>query len=168
MLAAHTLINSGDIGRTLYLYDTYSGMTEPTERDVNLHGTIAKERWKELERDTHNEWDYASLEEVKANMESTGYPAGKLVFVKGRVEETIPMTMPDKIALLRLDTDWYESTMHELTHLYPRLVSGGVVIFDDYGHWQGAREAVDEYFEAHGHRPLLFRADYSGRIGVKR
>ena len=66
---------------------------------------------------------------------------------------------------MRLDTDWYESTRHELTHLYPRLVVGGVLIIDDYGHWESARKAVDEYVE--NTRILLNRIDYSGRIGVK-
>jgi O-methyltransferase len=69
--------------------------------------------------------------------------------------------------LLRLDTDWYESTRHELEHLYPRLVSGGVIIIDDYGHWAGARKAVDEYLEKNRVRLLLNRIDYTLRAGVK-
>ena len=74
---------------------------------------------------------------------------------------------PRKIALLRLDTDWYESTKHELVHLFPRLSTGGVLIVDDYGHWAGARRAVDEYVSEHGIVMLLTRIDYTGRIGVK-
>ena len=69
--------------------------------------------------------------------------------------------------MLRLDTDWYESTLHELVHLYPRLVPGGVLIIDYYGHWQGARRAVEEYFASHRPAPLLSAIDYTGRIGVK-
>jgi len=75
--------------------------------------------------------------------------------------------MPGKIALLRLDTDWYESTAHELKHLYPLLVPGGVIIIDDYGHWEGARKAVDEYITAEKLPLLLNRIDYTGRIGIK-
>ena len=75
---------------------------------------------------------------------------------------------PDEVAVLRLDTDWYESTKHELVHLYPRVSPGGVLILDDYGHYEGARRAVDEYFEEVGGRPLLSRIDYTGRVGVKR
>jgi len=86
-------------------------------------------------------------------------------FVVGKVEDTIPARAPESIALLRLDTDWYESTRHELQHLYPRLAEGGVLIIDDYGHWQGARRAVDEYFRD---RPILLnRIDYTGRIAIK-
>ena len=68
---------------------------------------------------------------------------------------------------MRLDTDWYESTKHELTHLFPLLSSGGVIIIDDYGHWQGAKKAVDEYFEENNIKILLNRIDYTGRVGIK-
>jgi hypothetical protein len=87
--------------------------------------------------------------------------------VKGKVEDTVPKNAPEKIALLRLDTDWYESTRHELVHLFPRLLPGGVLIIDDYGHWQGARKAVDEYIAGNQVKILLNRVDYTGRIGVK-
>ena len=79
-------------------------------------------------------------------MASTGYPPDRVRYVKGPVERTIPDRLPGgPIALLRLDTDWYESTRHELLHLFPLLSPGGVLIIDDYGHWSGARKAVDEY-----------------------
>jgi O-methyltransferase len=96
----------------------------------------------------------------------TKYPPANIHYVKGKVEDTIPATLPsDGIALLRLDTDWYESTAHELKHLYPLLIVSGVLIIDDYGHWDGCKKAVDEYFE---NRPLLLnRIDYTGRIAVK-
>ena len=87
-------------------------------------------------------------------------------FVQGMVEETIPAGAPEKIALLRLDTDWYESTHHEMVHLFPRISDGGVLIIDDYGHWAGARRAVDEYFHEHNIAILLNRLDYTGRIGI--
>jgi hypothetical protein len=104
---------------------------------------------------------------VRNNVCGTGYPREKLHFVVGKVEDTIPATMPRKIALLRLDTDWYDSTKHELSHLFPLLRPQGVLIVDDYGHWQGARKAVDEYFAAHQTGILLHRIDYTGRIAVK-
>jgi O-methyltransferase len=99
-------------------------------------------------------------------LDATGYPGERLHFVTGPVEETIPATTPEALALLRLDTDWYESTRHELDHLYPLLVEGGVLIIDDYGEWEGARQAVDEYFMDRD-APLLSRVDHTGRIGVK-
>ena len=80
--------------------------------------------------------------------------------------DTLPASAPSQIALLRLDTDWYESTRHELEHLYPRLATGGVLIVDDYGHWEGARKATDEHLAAHP-ALLLSRSDYTGRMAVK-
>ena len=102
------------------------------------------------------------------NLYATGYPKNNFVFIQGPVETTIPApSTPKKIALLRLDTDWYQSTYHELTYLYPRLVKGGVIIIDDYGHWPGARKACDKYFKVNNINILLNRIDYTGRIGIK-
>ena len=87
--------------------------------------------------------------------------------IQGKVETTLPANAQPRISILRLDTDWFESTQHELIHLYPRLAVGGVLIIDDYGHWQGARQAVDEYFSKHKISMMLNRTDYTGRIGIK-
>jgi O-methyltransferase len=83
------------------------------------------------------------------------------------VEDTIPNNIPEKIAILRLDTDWYESTRHELVHLFPRLSPYGVLIIDDYGCWQGAKKAVDEYISENNLRIFLSRIDSTGRIAIK-
>jgi O-methyltransferase len=168
MAIARTLLQSNDATRHLHLFDTFQGMTAPTEKDVSFRGDTADHLLNTEERsDPRSVWCIASVEEVQQNMGSTGYPPTQVHYIKGRVEETIPAQMPESIALLRLDTDWYESTLHELEHLYPRLVPGGVLILDDYGHWQGARQAVDEYFERTGKKPLLQRVDYSGRLAIK-
>jgi O-methyltransferase len=108
----------------------------------------------------------AALDDAKGNIASTGYPLELCHFVVGKVEDTIPATIPDKIALLRLDTDWYESTKHEMQHLLPLVVPRGVLILDDYGEWKGARQAVDEYFQSSDYAPLLNRIDFTGRICV--
>lgn len=158
MCAALSLIRARDTSRTLFLYDTFEGMTCPETVDVDYQGTIAA-NYAGLNTAA------ASLETVTSNMETTGYPCDRIRYVKGDVQKTIPEIIPDKIAILRLDTDWYASTLHELTALFPRLSVGGVLIIDDYGHWQGARRAVDEFFS--GGRILLNRIDYTGRIGVK-
>jgi len=110
---------------------------------------------------------YSPLDDVRRVMRDTGYRQDKVIFIKGKVEETLPSYAPKQVAILRLDTDWYESTYHELIHLYPRLSGGGVLIIDDYGHWEGARRAVDEYIHGQNLRLLLNRIDYSGRICVK-
>jgi len=167
MLAAMTLMQLGATDRDLYLYDTYAGMSEPTALDVDWQRKSPLEEWRRLRTATHNEMTYCPIEQVQESLYRTGYPRDRLHFVKGRVEDTIPATIPDSIAVLRLDTDWYESTHHELTQLFPRLVKGGVLIIDDYGHWRGAREATDNYFSEHRTSLLLNRVDYTGRIGVR-
>lgn len=168
MAIARTLAQAGETTRALHLFDTFEGMTEPTPRDVSLLGHSASQLMRtERRSDESSVWCLASLEEVRCNMASTGYPAELIRYVQGRVEDTIPAHAPRAIALLRLDTDWYESTRHELEHLFPRLVRGGVLILDDYGHWKGAKEAVDEYFAKLGWWPLLQRMDYSGRMAIK-
>jgi hypothetical protein len=68
---------------------------------------------------------------------------------------------------LRLDTDWYKSTKTELEWLYPTLSNSGVLIIDDYGHWQGSRKAVDEYFANSEYKPLFNVVDYTGRSAIK-
>jgi O-methyltransferase len=164
MAAALTLLQEQDASRRLYLYDTYTGMTQPTDRDVSIEGYMAKDQFPKDQA----EWCAADLEDVRRNMFATGYPKDLIEFVIGPVEKTITSTSgPDEIALLRLDTDWYESTRHELIHLFPRLSKRGILIIDDYGHWQGARKAIDEYFASQGMTYFLKRIDYTGRIMVK-
>ena len=170
MAAAYELLRRSDL-RDLWLFDTFSGMSEPTpiDRRTGEEAESAHSRWRREQEGPVNQWCYASLEDVSANLRSTGYPVERMHFVKGRVEDTLrgERRLPEAIALLRLDTDWYESTLVELEVLYPRLVDRGVLIIDDYGEWQGARRAVDEYFERLGPRPLLHYIDRTGRIAIK-
>lgn len=166
MLMALTLLARGETDRKIYCYDTFEGMIQPTDSDYSVvHGTKAIYEWKRQKKEDHNTWCYSPLSEVTRAMYSTGYPKENIIFVKGKVEETIPATMPSSVALLRLDTDWYESTKHELQHLYPALVHRGVLIIDDYGTWAGSKKAVDEYF---ADTPILLNVmDTTGRIGIK-
>lgn len=169
MAAALTLIKLGHLNRDLYLYDTYSGMSAPSDYDTSpVSGTIAKEAFPKTKiAEDISTWCLAPLEEVRKNLFSTGYPKEKIHFIKGMVEDTIPENAPAKIAILRLDTDWYESTKHELVHLFPLLQANGVLIIDDYGYWQGSRKAVDEYIAQKNINLLLTRIDGPGRIAVK-
>lgn len=166
MAVAETLRRLGATERELYLFDTFAGMPTPGERDVRYGGESAGDLLRSR-REGERVLASASLHEVKRNVLGTGYAPDRVRFVEGLVEDTIPAQAPREIAVLRLDTDWYESTRHELVHLYPRLSSGGVLILDDYGCWLGARQAVDEYIEANGLRLLLTRIDSSGRLAVK-
>jgi O-methyltransferase len=174
MLAALTLLARDESHRKLYLFDTFEGMSKPTEYDVmSGSGKAALPEWERHRRGFYDRLRQryyrsyvASLEKVRANVLTTGYPPENLVFVKGKVEDTIPASAPGSIALLRLDTDWYESTKHELDCLYPRLSKNGVLIIDDYGCWAGAKKAVDEYFTGRK-TELVNRIDWTGRISLK-
>lgn len=163
--AALALLGCADVTRDLHLYDTFEGMTPPQDVDRRLDGRTAAELLETNSRDSRV-WGVATLDDVKAGMAEIGYPSERIHFHPGPVEETIPGAAPDSVAILRLDTDWYASTLHELEHLYHRLSPGGVLIIDDYGWWEGSRKATDEFLDRIGERLLLLPiAD--GRIAVK-
>jgi len=166
MVSAITLLKLSNLDKVLYLYDTFEGMSAPSINDYHImHGTSAEKVLSEHNK-KNNPWCYSCLEETRKNMLSTGYPEKNIVFIKGKVEETLPATVPNQIALLRLDTDFYESTYHELIHLFPKLVRGGVMIIDDYDSWAGQKKAVDKYFKENNVCMLLNKAGKS-RIGIK-
>jgi len=168
MVMAATLVSMGCLDRRIWLYDTFAGMTPPTEHDVDVAGRDAGVL---LTADPKSEdsfyWGIAPMDLVRANLAKVPYPAQLYNFVPGPVEQTIPRSIPERIALLRLDTDWYESTRHELLYLYPLLEKQGVLCIDDYGYWKGSRKAVDEYFAAANRTILLNRIDTTGRIAIK-
>ncbi len=166
MTVALTLLRLGVTDRELYLFDTFEGMPEPGEEDVKQGGRHASEVLRNSGRDS-SVWAIAGFDEVRDSVQGTGYPEDKIHFVQGGVEETVPEHAPAEIALLRLDTDWYASTKHELVHLYPRLAPGGVLIIDDYAYWRGARQAVDEYVREKELTLLLIRIDHGARVAVK-
>jgi O-methyltransferase len=161
---ALTLIEQGATDRRLHLFDTFEGMPPPTEKDRREHVT-AEELLAQHDKD-HRVWAVAALEDVQEAMEETGYPLDLVHYSKGLVEDTIPGEAPEQISLLRLDTDWYESTRHELVHLYDRLSPGGVLIIDDYGDWQGARLATEEFLATLADVPLLLPIG-TGRLAIK-
>ena len=169
-----TLQQLGVDDREIHLFDTFEGMTEPTEHDISRAEGRALEAWQEAQAENSTPWSYVfgpeafNEEGVRRLLLDTGYPAERLHFVRGPVEETVPESAPGDIALLRLDTDWYESTRHEMRHLYPRLARGGVLIIDDYGHWEGARRAVDEHLAEAGEPLLLTAVDYTARVAIRR
>lgn len=156
--------------RNIFMYDTYEGLPEPGENDYTTATTniyqMSKEQvhsmWKSQQKnETTNGWCYCSLDSVKSNVERTGYPKDKLFYIKGDVCQTLLDTnnLPDKIAVLRLDTDWYVSSKIELEILYDKVVPGGVIIFDDYYHWEGQRKATDDFFQSRGLQPVLSRVN---------
>jgi O-methyltransferase len=161
-----TLQRLNDCSRNIWGFDTFEGMTPPTDLDVSAYGDQAKEIYSD-HANKGERWLAVPRATVAKNLYRTGYPMELIRLVAGEVQLTLKQDLPASIALLRLDTDWYDSTLLELEILYPKLVHRGVMIIDDYGHWSGAKKAVDEYFSKGGFRPLLQRIDYTGRLVVK-
>lgn len=168
MMIAKMLSNRKIEDRKIYLFDTFEGMSEPTREDVNFMGSQASTLLEDKVKDNDKSfWCLADLSDVQNNMQRTNFPETNIVYIKGKVEDTLPAAaLRENIALLRLDTDWYESTKHELVHLFPKLERNGILIIDDYGYWKGCRKAVDEYFAENGISMLLNRIDSTGRIGL--
>ena len=143
-------INLYKSDKMLYLYDTFNGMSEPNEKDI---GIVNKESafsiYKEKQRGEFSDWCLGTLDEVTNLLEKTDpYYSKKTRIIQGKVENTLiyEKNLPERIALCRLDTDWYESTKIELEVLFPRIEKNGILIIDDYGHWEGCKIAVDEFF----------------------
>lgn len=169
-IMAASLVALGRADREIILFDTFEGMTPPSDSDVDIDGGDARTAMEReaARRDQSLIWARAPLDGVRAVMAATGYPPERVTYVVGDVRRTLTKADTGDIALLRLDTDFYDSTRAELDALYPRLVSGGVLLIDDYGHWRGCRAAVDEYFSEPGRSPVLLTAvDYTGRVAVK-
>jgi hypothetical protein len=167
LLAAHALRHFGDTARRIFLYDTFAGNPKPEAIDARWDGVPALPTW-EHHQSGGGRWCFGGTRaHVRGVVTSSGYPAENFVFVEGLVEDTLPAIRPDAIALLRLDTDLYRSTYHELVHLYPRLSPGGILIIDDYGAFQGARIATDQYIAEHRLPLFLARIDAAVRLAVK-
>ncbi|QAA81373.1 macrocin O-methyltransferase [Aequorivita sp. H23M31] len=168
LAVAMKLEEIGNLNKNIWLFDTFEGMSEPTEFDEDLKGRLAKDRLAKEDKELSWVWAYSGLDEVKKTMQRCNYPKSKIKFIKGKVEETLlSKNIPDRISILRLDTDWYESTKMELEILFPRVVEGGIIIIDDYGHWKGSKKAVDEYLSQIGKPIFLNRIDYTARLIIK-
>ncbi len=171
MAMAKQLNNLNSEPRDFYLYDTFSGMTAPSGVDIDRRADkLASDLMSQenpISNNGDNIWAVASLNQVKSNLAQIEYPQNRFNFVEGDVISTLNEVVPDQIAILRLDTDWYESTAKELDILYPKLVSGGICIIDDYGHFEGAKKAVDEFLADSDLHPLIHKLDYAGRMWIK-
>ena len=151
----------------VYGFDTFEGMSEPTEYDYDYMGNSAKDAMKKPKKEGRGIWAYSTYERARNYCDNSVDQPENIIFVKGKVEETLikQENLPNSISLLRLDTDFYESTKIELEVLFPLLTKGGVLIIDDYGHFRGSQKAVDEYFK--NQNIWLKYVDYSCRLYVK-
>jgi hypothetical protein len=155
--------------RKIWLFDSFNGTFETNDDEYfYVDGKTCKSlfQFREKRPDGGSSIAYASLEEVKTNFSKAGLLNDNIVFVQGDVRQTLDLNIPEKISVLRLDTDWYESTKKELCVLYPKLSRQGILIIDDYGAWSGSKKATDEYF-TNIRRPFFHYTDWTGRMGVK-
>lgn len=167
LILCQKYLNLQNVNIKIHGFDNFEGMVKPKEIDVDYRNVPSSEMHSLFKKDKNkNSWAYCSLEDINKNINET-VPKHNIKLIKGIVEKTLlePKNLPDKISILRLDTDFYESTKIELEILYPKLVSGGFLIIDDYGHFRGCRKAVDEYFK--DDLPYLHYVDYSCRVIIK-
>ena len=159
------LNKKNNLKKKIYAYDTFEGMTRPGKIDRDFKNNSAI-RIKQ----NNSRWCYSDLETVKKNIISCNQSLNNFIFIKGDVLKTLnnKKNLPKKISLLRLDTDFYNSTLKELNILYPRLVKNGVLIIDDYGHWKGSKKAVDKYFNLKKKFKWFQRIDYASRLYIKK
>ena len=173
LILMQRLMNFYKENRNIYGYDTFEGMTEPNEFDTDINDKKASNLMsvenKIENSNSKNIWCYSGLETVKKNFKKHT-DASNLKLVKGDVCVTLQNNenLPNKISLLRLDTDFYASTKVELEKLFPLVVKNGVIIIDDYGHWKGQKKAVDEFFIENRLNTFLFEVDYSCRVFIKK
>ncbi len=172
LIIYNSLNKKYNLGKKIFGYDTFSGMSEPTIHDNNFLNINAKNEWEKNKKANNVNLSfncYSSLDEVKKNI---NLAAGEnslesINLIEGKVENTLKINknLPEKISILRLDTDWYESTKIELEILFPKLSNGGILIIDDYGQWKGSRKAVDEFF--FNKNVVMNYVDFSCRVIIK-
>jgi hypothetical protein len=158
-------LRRGRAPRTLWLYDSFEGIPQPRAEDGPEAAAFA-DGMAAGDLVTTNKL-VAAESSVLQLLSILGFPREHTRIMKGWFQDTVPAEHPERIAVLRLDGDWYESTKVCLDHLYPRVVEGGVVIVDDYGDWEGCKKAVDEYFQQHGITAMLHHVDRTCRYFIK-
>ena len=146
-----------DFSRDIYLYDTFEGMTDPGTNDYGL-----------LNNKILNKGDnYASKKMVMEKLSQIEYDQKKIFLIKGDVRNTLKYSKHSKIAFLRQDTDFYDSTLATLDYLYDAVIKNGIIVYDDYGHWQGQFDAVNHFHELRKSSPLLIRTSRKERLEIK-
>jgi O-methyltransferase len=153
-----------NLNKKVFGFDTFEGMPLPGEYDYKYNNVSAIDLYNKKVK-IENNWCKSSLDEVKTNI-LTECSNANVNLIKGKVENTllVEKNIPDKISILRLDTDFYESTKIELEVLFPKLEKNGILIIDDYGTYKGARKAVDEYFKK---KAFLIYIDHTCRLLIK-
>jgi len=145
----------GGKNRKYYLFDSFEGL--PLAKAIDGDTAIA---WQQdTTSDIYFDNCTADIADAKRAMEYAGVP---YECIKGWFDDTVPHNTIGPIALLRLDGDWYDSTMVCLKHLYPKVVTGGLIIIDDYAAWDGCSRAVHDYLSSIQSKSRIGRGSKSG------
>jgi O-methyltransferase len=155
--------------RPLHLFDSFQGIPQP-RADIDGRAALSFTGGRAEGALQSTGKLVSPLEDSKRLLTTkVAYPEELIHYHAGWFQNTLPRDAPElgDIALLRLDGDWYESTALCLKYLYSKVVKHGVVVIDDYGHFEGCRRAVDEFVENLATPILLSHADYTGRYFVK-
>jgi hypothetical protein len=156
---AAKLAQNGIFHRDYWLFDTFEGMTPPSVED----GIIAQKAFDlETGREKDSNWLQISQRVVQENIVRVAGNDEYCNYVSGPIEETLTnpkAKLPTRIAILRIDTDWHNSTLAALQNLYHLVSPGGIVILDDYGFWEGSRLAADNFFKEKNIKPFLIPID---------
>ncbi|MDQ3025079.1 MAG: TylF/MycF family methyltransferase [Pseudomonadota bacterium] len=136
--------------RIVWVADSFEGLPEPDEH-----------RYPQDKGDTHHtyEWLAISMEEVKETFRTYDLLDDQVRFLKGWFKDSLPTAPIDRLAVVRLDGDMYQSTMEALVNLYPKLSIGGYIILDDWGFIPACRQAIDDYRSQHGITELIRPVD---------
>lgn len=180
-LMALANLKYGNKRRNLHLFDAFEEICAPNEeidgekainevKQILGKKALTKGELKPLKGIYDRFGGPSDLNVCKSLIETTiNYPADKVFYYKGWFQDTVPLESKsiDKIAILRLDGDWYESTKICLEYLYDKVISGGFIIFDDYGLYSGCKKAVDEFLESKNENYFLHYSSWACRYLIK-
>jgi O-methyltransferase len=140
--------------RHLYLYDSFKGMPPTSDKD----GAEAAKWVGEFQ---------GTVEDVREAMKLVSTDDSRYTIIEGWFENTFRETLPEKVAFLHCDADWYNSVTLVLDTFYPLISEGGCVVLDDFGYWEGCREAFYDFCVRHNEKPLLERVGVSQAYWIK-
>tara|TARA_B100000131_G_scaffold219414_1_gene210939 strand:- start:76 stop:861 length:786 start_codon:yes stop_codon:yes gene_type:complete len=159
------ILNYLKLKKTIWGYDTFEGIPSINLKKDRILGS--KKNKQVEKKDNMDKNIYPTLVTVKNNLKKNNVK-NQINLIEGDTKKTLKIKkhLPKKISFLRLDTDFYESTLNELETLYPKISKNGILMIDDYGHHVGCRKAVDEYFR--NKKIWLHRIDYTARLIIKK
>ncbi|NQT04491.1 MAG: class I SAM-dependent methyltransferase [Dehalococcoidia bacterium] len=151
-----SVFRKSSLCRDMWLFDSFEGLPEPTAED----GYKAQTEY-------HEGKCLGSVDAVKEILNQLSIPENRVHIIEGWFEETFPSVKTNKVALLHIDADWYESVKLCLEKFYDSVCPGGFIALDDYGHWEGCRRATDEFLKKRSLDIKLVRVDDTGHYFQK-